>query len=312
MVGSACENIFIHSLFRTGSTYFWSVLRENEGVACYYEPLNEQLLDMTEPFKDGSVEADKHNELKHNGLADHYFDEYRAAKDRLKYLKKSMVADEFCDVRSHDNMKKYIDYLASLKCDKKTAFQFNRTALRSLWFRENYPDSLNIYIYRNFRDQWESMWRQHLSGNPYFLVMNYLLLSRNQDHSLFRSLADLVHCPDIPQCKDKNQLVCFGFDYNSALKYLNFLTPEEHYMIHYFLWRICYDYNIKNSDIFIDMTRLNVDENYRNISSGDIYDVSGVKIDFSGISLPIYDLEVPDDIDKNSVEEVVDNNFKKS
>ena len=45
MISRRLKIIFIHSLFRTGSTYLWSTLKKNKKSICYYEPLNEQLLD---------------------------------------------------------------------------------------------------------------------------------------------------------------------------------------------------------------------------------------------------------------------------
>ena len=35
--------LFIHAWFRSGSTYIWSKLRNDEKLICYYEPFHEVL-----------------------------------------------------------------------------------------------------------------------------------------------------------------------------------------------------------------------------------------------------------------------------
>ncbi|MCD4676212.1 MAG: hypothetical protein K8S18_09505 [Desulfobacula sp.] len=283
MIKSRSKNIFIHSLFRTGSTYFWSTLKKNKNAVCYYEPLNEQLLDKNKIFI-----LDNINSNRHSGLVEHYFSDYKDAGDRFKYLKKPMVIDEFCNVISHKLLKAYINYLIKVNHKTHNIFQFNRTSLRSKWFKKNFPESQNIYLYRNHKDQWKSIVDQHFSGNPYFLNMNLLSVSKNLNHAYFKPLLSLVHFPDIPYYKNKNATASFNHDYNHSCHYVFYLTLEEHYLIHYYLWKIGYNYNRAHCNICIDMTRLNNDPEYQDEISIYFKSWTGFKPVFRSIKLPGY------------------------
>src|SRR4029077_15764561 len=69
--------LFVHAWFRSGSTYIWSKLRNNEKLICYYEPFHEVLAEETlleqienhRPTEAGVA-------LRHPVLARHYFYEY--------------------------------------------------------------------------------------------------------------------------------------------------------------------------------------------------------------------------------------------
>ena len=41
--GGLAITIFVHSWFRSGSTWLWKKFRETEGMLALYEPLNEEL-----------------------------------------------------------------------------------------------------------------------------------------------------------------------------------------------------------------------------------------------------------------------------
>lgn len=41
------DRIFVHAWWRSGSTYVWSKLREDDSLVCYYEPLDERVARLT-------------------------------------------------------------------------------------------------------------------------------------------------------------------------------------------------------------------------------------------------------------------------
>ena len=47
LAGTDLSSIHVHGLWRTGSTFFWSCLREIPTVAAFYEPFHENMLDRT-------------------------------------------------------------------------------------------------------------------------------------------------------------------------------------------------------------------------------------------------------------------------
>ena len=83
--------IFIHSLFRSGSTYLFNVFRRSDqGYWCYQEPLNEKLLyNATKPggFKVGVEGA--HKILRHPEMDKPHCYEFHVVADEVlaKYKK---------------------------------------------------------------------------------------------------------------------------------------------------------------------------------------------------------------------------------
>lgn len=275
--------IFIHALFRTGSTYFWSVLKNNKNAVCYYEPLNEQLLSELDFIDENSIEK-----IKHSGLVENYYSEYVGTKKRLKFFKEKMIADEFCKVKSDENLRGYVDCLTNFHADKTSIFHFNRTSLRSKWFVDNYPGSLNIYLHRDYKDQWQSIVDQYHSDNPYFIIMNLMFFFKNQSHKFFKPLTTLIHCPEMPRFICENESLLFQSNYNHVYPYAYYLTMEEHYLIHYYLWKLSHAFNEKYCNLCVDMTKLNNDPLYQEKVSNVFSAYSEFKPNFKKIKLPRY------------------------
>ena len=71
--------IFIHSLFRAGSTYLFSQLRRNDALFCYYESMHELVAWAAEDVSrlDMETSAEKMQQLHHPVLDADYFDELK-------------------------------------------------------------------------------------------------------------------------------------------------------------------------------------------------------------------------------------------
>lgn len=293
--------IFIHSLFRTGSTYFWSLFKKDKNSVSYYEPLNEQLLGDLSKIDSEIIETNRHS-----GLVDDYFYEYLDMECNKKYLNNKLILEEFCEVKSEIRLKKYIDCLLFSNDAKIKVLQFNRTSLRSSWFSSNYKDSVNLYIYRRCLDQWRSILDQYKAGNYYFLCVNLLCISKNIESKYFLPLSDIFHCPDIPTYVGDNEMRCFEHDYNFIYNYVPYLTIEEHYLVHYYLWKISLLYNSKKCIFCVDMTKLNDNKCYRKEISSYFYDKFGCKLSFEDMVLPNYESYCIDIAKIREIEDIVD------
>ena len=62
---SCADPIFIHAWWRSGSTYIWSKLRENESCRCYYEPLHEKIAGLNLAAIEGPAEVSVSRALRH-------------------------------------------------------------------------------------------------------------------------------------------------------------------------------------------------------------------------------------------------------
>jgi len=72
--------VFIHSLFRAGSTYLFSRLRDRPGLYCFYESMHELVAWASEDVARLDIEgrADKMQQLNHPVLDKPYFEELKA------------------------------------------------------------------------------------------------------------------------------------------------------------------------------------------------------------------------------------------
>jgi hypothetical protein len=277
--------IFIHSLFRTGSTYIWNKFRQKENYYCYYEPLHPVLAQVSTENIEFILTRDFQS-VHHPALDKYYLYEYLPllikGEPGVPFFKKSFSYDEFCRNDFNPELKQYIDYLLAGAGEKVPLLQFNRTALRTRWFKTNYPDSLNIYLVRNPRDQWQSYFELYKRTNyREFFVMDFLLVSVNEDKEDFKALSQ--HLPLLPfnhrdHAKEKNF-------YNIIL---DCYSNEEKYFLFYYLWLRALAENLLNADLVIDINRLSHEAAYKT-GIKEILNTLGISdIDFDDANLTEY------------------------
>lgn len=254
------KQIFIHSLFRTGSTYLWNKFRQQDNFYCFYEPFHPSLMNVT-LYNIESILTKDYQAVHHPSLATYYLYEYRkilTPEHRgLPYFKKSFSFDEFCYNTDNQDALRYIKHLIKSAGDKTPVFQFNRSAGRSRWFVENFPEGLNIYLVRNPRHQWQSYWELfHRTNYESFFIMDLLIASLNRDTTPFKPLAS--HLPLFPFCIDK-----YDKEENFYRVALQCYTDEEKYLIFYYIWFWTLFENVLHSDIHININRLSSDPEYQ-------------------------------------------------
>jgi len=254
--------VFIHAMARTGSTYLWSKFRQNPDFHCYYEPMNEtiQTIDRRYYHILDKYKAEIFDNLHHPGLKKNHFQEYKNLLQKhgsgVRFYKKSFTFDEFCSNEENPVLKRYIDFLLSQKKGKRTLLQFNSTALRSRWFAETYPGSINIYLIRNPRDQWESY--MDLASNNFGIFAGDLLaISKNKEDHRFRPLGE--------------RLPLFHYDNDILMKEIMFYTSvsriysnEEKYFLFYYLWLTAFFENLFSADYILSIDELSNNQEARN------------------------------------------------
>ena len=158
--------VFVHSWFRSGSTWYWAKFRNDSRFRAYYEPLNEELPLWT-PERLETAPARAFDGDNHPSLSKHYFYEYRdlIASGRLQFDKGISYERYFLGPKDQDRALK--TYLSGLISHAKTTGQrpalcFCRSQLRALWMKANLA-GLHIAQVRNPWDQWVSFGK-----HPYF------------------------------------------------------------------------------------------------------------------------------------------------
>lgn len=252
--------IFIHSLFRTGSTYTWNKFRESPNYYCYYEPFHQVLAQLT-PKNIEHALSKNYDRVKHPHLTRYYLYEYKPllknGQSGVPYFKKSFSFDEFCYNGENPDLEKYIDCLISAAGDKIPLFQFNRSALRVKWFKQNYPDSLNIYLVRNPRDQWESYLQLYRRSNyTGFFLMDLIIAAINKDKSDFLPLAR-----HLPLLRYQNH--CQDNENDFYRLVLESYSEEEKYLVFYYTWFRALVENVSNADFILNINLLSKESSYK-------------------------------------------------
>lgn len=180
--------VFVHALWRTGSTYFFHKLRQDCRFCTYYEPLNEGLLHLTEQERNGG-----HREtarlLRHDFLDRHYFEEYSLEPDRAVqgllpdfcYRKYVLAEDD-----DEPELEAYFERLiaAAVARSRRPILQCNRTLMRVGWLKRRFGGP-HILLVRSPRQVWMSF----ASQPPYFCAAICEILGQNSDHKLLGPIA---------------------------------------------------------------------------------------------------------------------------
>ena len=149
---------FVHSLFRSGSTYFYNALKRGDGFTPYHEPFHEVIGELTSSWDEMVNRTEQIKSLlRHDFLQGTYFDEY---SHLLPYIKKSFTQDVsyatfFLEGESECAcVKSYVDCLV-IGARSRPILQCTRSFGRIEWLRKNYGGT-HLYLLRNPWDQWFS------------------------------------------------------------------------------------------------------------------------------------------------------------
>lgn len=288
--------IFIHSLWRTGSTYIWSKFRQNKNCYCYYEPFNELLLNSQRSALD-TLFCNVAERMSHSMLEKEYFYESPLLKEGGNaFFRKSFPYDDYClsEDQQHPKLKRYIKYLVDHAYSKNRTpvMQFCRSSLRAKWLKKNFK-SVNIYLLRFPRAQWKS----YLSASEkYFDPATFLIAGKNRFSNLIKPLLDVVAVP--------------YFDNDDIVKELKFYSDklgeyslQERYFVFYYIWLVSLLEVIPLCDLIIDMDLMSQSSNIRN-DVEDFLKKYSITVDFHDCNIGQYSnftlsIEEMDQIEKN-------------
>jgi hypothetical protein len=154
------DQIFIHAWWRSGSTYVWSKMRENDSHICYYEPLHEIISHLSLDVVLKPPDSERSRFFRHPILQKNYFAEYTELvrcnnlqfAPALSYDRYLLLPDQ-----ADEQLRVYIEGLlnAAKATKRHAALCFCRSQMRSAWLKKNFG-GLHIAQIRNPWDQWAS------------------------------------------------------------------------------------------------------------------------------------------------------------
>ena len=185
------ELIFIHSSFRTSSTWLWQKFRTQQDTLCFYEPHNEFLL-----HADAETMLSRTPEnwaSGHPGSAP-YFAEYmpllseggivQGMDPTIPYASYVSPEGPLADIT--DVNQNYLSLLVdhARSCNKRAVIGCTRSIGRVAGIRRALGGT-HIFMYRPLLSQWLSYVEQHDKGESYFLDSMGRIVVQSSGHNPF-------------------------------------------------------------------------------------------------------------------------------
>jgi hypothetical protein len=290
LAGPPGRPIFLHGLWRSGSTYLWSRFRMLQEARCFYEPLHHGLarLSLARIAQDT---PEKIGGNRHPALTDPYFLEFAplVGVRGVKFYREDLAYDRYA-LRPNEAHPRLERYVASLidHADgegRSAVLGFNRTGLRIAWLKARFPEAVNIHIDRDPAAIWASYTAETAKGNYAFFSMWFRVLMNNAEHPVFAPLVERLglyrraarlHGP----MKAVHRQLVEGMS-----------AAETYYMV-YYLWLACTAHAKAECDLVID-TRRAGGAPYRREIEAEIAALTGFSIDLSDMRAAAPRLEPP-------------------
>lgn len=268
--------VFIHSLYRSGSTYLFNVFRRSpRGYVCFQEPEHEFLINLEQdPDQLLKIDSSVSRELRHPLLDKPYFYEFYAIRDRLQGLfKKSFSFDGyFCpeDPGLPDDQLAYFKALV-LGSEGRAVLQMCRSAGRAAALKRAFGGT-HIHLWREPRNQWWS-----------FKVNN----------SFDPALQMIYGAEGLPPVLAEVKARCKIADFHAASAEEEFaffrwnpLDAATGYLAFYALWLYSFIELRRVCDVEISIDRLGDDDEYRQRTLDNLASLGITELDFHDVLMP--------------------------
>lgn len=182
--------LLINGMWRAGTTYFWSKIREHSDWRCYYEPLHEALSVFEPARNEDHIRERAWQMMRHPTLTHGYFHEYPLDSSGIGVpgYHPSMAYERFIlgkddeDKALESYFRGLIEFAASN--GQRTCLQPNRLFLRATWFTHRFP-CVHVLVTRHWWELWCSMFS---FPNHYFPSRFYLIATLNSGHPIMQPI----------------------------------------------------------------------------------------------------------------------------
>jgi hypothetical protein len=280
---NAKRAIFLHSGFRTGSTWFWSRFREAANTCAFYEPFNDGLADLRPDTLPTAVENGA--SLKHPALKRPYFDEYRALlrpTGGVAFYDSGMALTNYFETGPNPSQQRYVAHLTQHAWDngKIPVLGFCRSLGRVPWFRQ-YFSAINIVTLRKPWNRWVSYRQQTLqTDNPYFELCTYLIALVGQGDRRYRRFFEELPLP--PLSADPN-----ASSEQALREHFDGLDAEQRLRIFLRVFVLEMMIALRHADHVVDLERMTVDAEYRSETTEMLRTATGLAdLSFDDCALP--------------------------
>jgi hypothetical protein len=265
--------VFIHSLFRTGSTYLFHVFRRREAdFWCYQEPLHElSFYSKSDKSLLLSDREEKMAQLRHPKIGRPYFFElYEVADECLGFLSAEAIYDGYFAM-DHSDIGIPFWHALILAAPARPVIQECRTSGR-MGAIKSQLGGFHLYLWRNPWDQWWSY-----KVDRYFDVTNQLFINSPRHPEVIRLLRQAIGFQSLNHGDIESRKQWF-------MKHP--LSPEHSYLVFYVLWLMGLHHGRMHADGLLSIDRLGDSHAYRH-EIAHFLDENGISaLDFSDCSIP--------------------------
>lgn len=266
--------IFLHSLFRAGSTYFFEVFRRSAaGYWCYQEPENEIILKLADPSFELPDTERVSQVLRHPRLDRSYLAEFLPLRPKLaQYFSREIPYDTYflAEESEAPALYSYINFLIE-QARGRPLLQLCKSSGRMAWLRKNFS-GLHLFLWRNPWDQW---WSYKVTS--YFDAANLRILNARSVPPVFREIQSVIgfqafHAADL--AREEQFFDCHG------------LSPELSYLLHFSIWYHAMHEGLSIADVVIGVDQLSLSADVRQSKLNELGRLGVVGLDLSDCKVP--------------------------
>ncbi|MEY2334619.1 DUF4214 domain-containing protein [Acidithiobacillus ferrianus] len=266
--------IFIHSMFRTGSTWLFDRFRraQDQNYWCYQEPFHEMLIHLKDqPELVLGIHDDMSTSLRHPALNKPYFYECYAIREHISdSFQKCISFDSFFDSTVCPAFDEYTAKLIR-HAPGRPVLQCCRSYGRLAHLKQQYG-GVHIYLWRNPWDQW---WSYQI--NDYFDTASIAITNAHNPPQVIALLREELGFPQVREAS-------FSDEYKQLLQIP--VSAQNRYLIFYTLWLYSLIENRSLADCEINVDSLSNDPAALAKTKERLEELNVTDIDLSSCNIP--------------------------
>lgn len=276
------DSIFLHSGWRSGSTYLWNKFRELSETCAYYEPFHESTASYTKAFVAGNRPNAWHS--RHPKLASPYATEYLP-------LVRSVGVPEYRDAFalsryfSKPDELPELAYLQKLQThawqnEQVPVFGFCRSLGRAASIK-SHLSGVHLLLMRDPLQQWLSCrsYRIGNSASAYFELSHFLILALAAKGTSGYHLARDLNIPVIAGKNVPKQLA-------KLQKVIPKIDDEWSFRVFLTVYVLSYLYALPYADLILDIDCMSLSAEYRKHVAQQCAKLTGLSVNFEDCRLP--------------------------
>ncbi|MBZ9808823.1 MULTISPECIES: hypothetical protein [unclassified Mesorhizobium] len=269
----ALSPIFIHSSWRSSSTYVYSLFRkQTELYYAFQESLNEvALLGQREPQTLLQSNQMLALQLRHPDLGKPYFQELHDTYEAwVNVLQKPMLYDDFFGTADDVDTAAFFDALIKAS-PRRPVFQECRTGMRIAKLRERLG-GVHLVLIRNPRDTWWSY-----KVNEYFERARALCVNAANPPASILALREAIGFVPFSASDIMEEFGHFSRVHRS---------PADSYFEHCVLWGLALRHALDHADLILDIDRMTKNPGLRQNARSRLEALGVPGVDLEGVHAP--------------------------